>query len=82
MFCFLHGSTRDCDGVSRREFLRVGGLGLAGLTLADSLRLEARAAAPAPARNVILLWMQGGPSHIDTLDPKPEAPPRSAASSA
>jgi hypothetical protein len=55
---------------------------LAGLTLADSLRLEARAAAPAPARNVILLWMQGGPSHIDTLDPKPEAPPRSAASSA
>ena len=74
MFRFMHGSTRDCDGVSRREFFRVGGLGLAGLTLADLLRLESQAAASSPARSVILLWMQGGPSHIDTLDPKPEAP--------
>ena len=74
MFRFTHGSTRDCDGVSRREFFRVGGLGLAGVTLADLLRLETRAASSAPARSVILLWMQGGPSHIDTLDPKPEAP--------
>jgi len=74
MFRFLHGSTRDCDGVSRREFFRIGGLGLAGMTLADLLRLESRAASSSPARSVILLWMQGGPSHIDTLDPKPEAP--------
>ena len=74
MFRFMHGSTRDCDGVSRRDFFRVGGLGLAGMTLADLLRLETRAATPPTARSVILLWMQGGPSHIDTLDPKPEAP--------
>ena len=74
MFRFTHGSTRDCDGVSRREFLRVGGLGLAGPALADLLRLEAGAATSPPARSVILLWMQGGASHIDTLDPKPEAP--------
>ena len=73
MFRFMHGSTRDCDGVSRREFFRVGGLGLAGMTLADLLRFESLAASSSPARSVILLWMQGGPSHIDTLDPKPEA---------
>ncbi|QEH39180.1 hypothetical protein OJF2_77920 [Aquisphaera giovannonii] len=85
MFHLESGSVRDCDGVSRREFLRVGGLGLAGLSLADMLRAEGRAAATpsgtkakgrgqAPARSVILLWMQGGASHIDTFDPKPEAP--------
>jgi Protein of unknown function (DUF1501) len=74
MFQFTQGSTRDCDGVSRRDFFRVGGLGLAGLTLADLLRQESQAASSSPARSVILLWMQGGPSHIDTLDPKPEAP--------
>ncbi len=74
MLSFLQGSSRACDGVSRREFLRVGGLGVAGVTLADLLRAESLAAAPRKARSVILLWMQGGPSHIDTLDPKPEAP--------
>ncbi len=52
----------------------MGGLGLAGLTLADAIRLEAQAGSSAPARNVILLWMQGGASHIDTFDPKPDAP--------
>ncbi|WP_165224851.1 DUF1501 domain-containing protein [Aquisphaera insulae] len=88
MFHLTRGSARDCDGVSRREFLRVGGLGLAGLSLADMLRMEGHAAASTPtrgapsalkkkarARSVILLWMQGGASHIDTFDPKPEAPP-------
>lgn len=74
MLRFIHGSTRNCDGVSRRDFCRVGGLGLAGISLAELLRLESGAAAAAPARSVILLWMQGGPSHIDTLDPKPDAP--------
>jgi uncharacterized protein (DUF1501 family) len=64
--------------VSRREFVRVGGLSALGLSLSDFLRLKARAAdTPATPRrqtNCILLWMQGGPSHIDTLDPKPDAP--------
>ena len=69
------GSTSDCRGLSRRTFLRLGGLATFGLTLPDYLR--ANAAAPAKARKdmkCILLWMQGGPSHIDTFDPKPDAP--------
>jgi len=61
--------------VSRRELLRIGALGLTGITLADLLRQEARAqSAAAPARSVILLWLWGGPSHLDTFDLKPGAP--------
>jgi len=71
-------SAADCRGVSRRAFLRVGGLSALGLSLPAFLRLQSQAAANglAPRRsiNCILLWMQGGPSHIDTLDPKPDAP--------
>jgi uncharacterized protein (DUF1501 family) len=68
----------DCTGATRRDFLRVGGLSALGLSLANFFRLQ-QAAADTPARprsniNCILLWMQGGPSHIDTLDPKPDAP--------
>jgi hypothetical protein len=67
---------------SRRGFLHAGVLGTTGLSLAALLRSEARAATTAPARgsgdkrgnNVILLWMRGGPSHIDMWDPKPDAP--------
>ncbi len=68
---------RCCDGVTRRSFLRVGFLGLAGLTLADHLRLRAAAAeAGQPTKDtaVILLWLGGGPSHLDMYDLKPEAP--------
>jgi hypothetical protein len=67
----------DCTGLSRRDFLRVGGLSALGLTLPGFLRLQHLAAANGAAKksvNCILLWMQGGPSHIDTLDPKPDAP--------
>lgn len=76
------GST--CDGFSRREFLRVGGAGMFGLTLGDIFRLQALANetpdASKPkngwgqAQSVILLFLQGGPSHIDIWDPKPDAP--------
>ncbi len=61
----------------RRSFLKAGVLGTAGLGLADLLRLEAHAApARSPGRkpSVIILWMRGGPSHIDMWDPKPDAP--------
>src|SRR3954463_2443343 len=71
----------DCSGATRREFLRVGGLSALGLSLSTFFRLQNQAAAnetapPAGRRgvNCILMWMQGGPSHIDTLDPKPDAP--------
>ena len=74
--------TRNCQGVSRRDFLRVGSLSLCGLTVADFLRAKAYAATPATtiapdaaarAKSVIQLWMGGGPPHLDTFDPKPEA---------
>ncbi|MDB5339341.1 MAG: hypothetical protein JWN70_4960 [Planctomycetaceae bacterium] len=74
----LFGSTvRTCDGVSRRNFLRVGALAAGGLTLADQLRLDAAAAetgGSASKKAVIQVWLAGGPSHIDMYDLKPNAP--------
>ncbi|HEY8504539.1 MAG TPA: DUF1501 domain-containing protein, partial [Gemmataceae bacterium] len=67
--------TRLCDGITRREMLRVGGLAFAGLSLADILRLRARAEPGAGrGKSVILIWLRGGPSHIDSYDMKPDAP--------
>jgi hypothetical protein len=67
-----------CQGLSRREFLRVGGLGLlSGLTLADLFRARAAAASAGVVtrdRSVVLLFLQGGPSHIEFFDPKMSAP--------
>ncbi len=68
---------RTCDGLSRRSVLRVGVLGMAGLTLADLLQLRAEAADLGQRPNdtaVIQVFLEGGPSHIDTFDPKPDAP--------
>src|SRR5262252_6306454 len=79
MFQVHTGIARDCNEVSRRQFLQIGGLSILGLALPDFLRLRAAGASPdgrgnPKARNCILLWMQGGPSHIDSFDPKPDAP--------
>lgn len=69
------GSGRD-GSVSRRDVLRVGALALGGLTLADVMRLRAVAGQHAGrAKSVIMIWMRGGPSHIDSYDMKPAAPP-------
>jgi hypothetical protein len=66
---------RQCQGCSRRELLRVGSIGALGLGLPQLLRSNAQAGSPTPpARSVILLWLWGGPSHLDTLDMKPAAP--------
>src|SRR5262245_52759198 len=67
---------RHCDGVSRRDFLRIGALGLGGLTLADLLRLKAQGAVRSQASHkaVIMVYLPGGPSHIDMYDLKPNAP--------
>ncbi len=69
-----------CPGtLPRRGFLRLGLLGLASLGLADLLRLESAAAVagahPASDKSLIVLWLWGGPSHMETFDLKPEAPP-------
>ena len=69
------GRHRSCDRVTRRELLRVGSLATLGLSLPGFLERRARAGAQ-PRKDVscILLWLQGGISHIDSFDPKPEAP--------
>jgi hypothetical protein len=64
---------RFCDHISRRDFLQAGALGLGGLTLADTLRLRAQGNGRRP-RSVIMIWLAGGPSHIDMYDLKPDAP--------
>jgi hypothetical protein len=65
---------RAGNGPSRRDFIRVGALGMLGLTLTDWLKIQARGQAPnGKAKSVIQLWMGGGPTHLDTFDPKPEA---------
>ncbi len=73
---------RRCDGVARRDFLRVGGLTALGFGLGDYFAAQRAFAArglqggaPAPtATSCILVWLDGGPSHLETFDPKPEAP--------
>ena len=60
---------------SRRWFLQAGLAGFAGLTLADSLRASGTRSKNRDPKSVILFWLSGGPSQIDTWDPKPDAPP-------
>lgn len=59
---------------TRREFLKVGGLGVGGLMLGDLLRLRAQAAAPTSRKSIIMVYLNGGPSHMDMYDLKPDAP--------
>src|SRR5437879_6580003 len=89
MLSILGRPGRLCDGWSRREFLQIGSLDLFGLGLPQFLKRQALSrnlAAGEPgrdrpgthgfgrARSVILLYLQGAPSHIDLWDPKPDAP--------
>jgi len=60
--------------IARRDALRWGVFGTAGWLLADRLgRRVSAAARPATAKSVIQIWMWGGPAHLDTFDPKPDA---------
>src|SRR5213083_3186621 len=77
MLTFFNGDReRFCDGISRRGFLKAGGLTLGGLALSDFLRLRAEGAVAPESRgkSVIMICLGGGPSHVDTYDMKPEAP--------
>jgi hypothetical protein len=65
---------RTCDGASRRDFLQVGALGLTGLSLSHLLQARAAAGVRSKATSVVWLWLGGGPSHVETFDPKPDAP--------
>lgn len=73
-------SIRDCEGICRRSLLKIGTLGLGGLTLADLLALRSQAATNATSgvatrkTSVIFFEMAGGPTHFETYDPKPDAP--------
>jgi len=70
-------ASRTCDGVKRRDFLRVGALGMGalGLNLSGYLRLSAAGeVAKATAKSAIFINLTGGPSHMDTFDLKPDAP--------
>ncbi len=74
MLTLRGASHRLCDGLSRRDFLAVGALGLGGLTFADVLRARAANPATSTAKSVIMVYLPGGPSHLDTFDLKPDAP--------
>ena len=75
--------SHTCEGPTRRELLRAGSIGMLGLNLANFLAWQKTAAAApkyegargfASAKSVIMVFLQGGPSHIDLWDPKPDAP--------
>lgn len=81
MLSMLDRPTRLCDGFSRREAMRVGGLSAIGLSLPHLIRRQAAAHNPEDtspgfgrAKSVILLWLLGGPPQHETWDPKPDAP--------
>src|ERR1700730_10520893 len=86
MLSILGTGFRLCDGITRRELLRVGGLGFTGLMWSDWLRARVTAAARSQqgrrtgtgtfgkAKACILIFNYGGPSHLDILDLKPDAP--------
>ena len=71
-------AVKRCDGVNRRDFLRIGGLAALGLGLGDFFHLQRAFASnstlTAKAKSCILIWLDGGPSHLETFDPKPDAP--------
>ncbi|MEJ7593377.1 MAG: DUF1501 domain-containing protein [Planctomycetaceae bacterium] len=63
-----------CDGVSRRDFLTIGGMALGGISLEQTLRAESETNAGRSHKAIINIYLPGGPPHLDMWDPKPEAP--------
>ena len=66
--------SNHCDGISRRNFLKVGGMAAGGLSLAQLLAVEAAAGTGSSHKSIINVYLPGGPSHIDLFDLKPNAP--------
>src|SRR5262245_15574052 len=73
MLRFTGSAGRFCDGVTRRNFLHIGAFGTT-LTLADLLRARAEGKGSTPSKAAILIYLPGGPSHLDMYDLKPNAP--------
>ena len=67
-------ATRSCQGLSRRAFVQAGAIAPLGLSLVERLNAGEQESGRVPAKSVILLWLWGGPSHLDTFDVKPDAP--------
>lgn len=74
MLKILGARSRFCDGVSRRNFLKIGGLGLGGVALPQLLRAEASNGVKRSHKAVIMIFLPGGPSHQDMFDLKMDAP--------
>src|SRR5689334_23058526 len=74
MLTLLGRKQRFCDGVSRRNFLKIGGLALGGLSLADVLRAEAQTGITSSHKSIIMVFLPGGPPHQDMIDLKMDAP--------
>lgn len=68
------GYSRNCEGATRRELVRIGALGMGGLTLPGLLAMRASAGELVKDKAVVMLNLQGGPTHIETFDPKMTAP--------
>ncbi len=74
MLTILGGGARYCDGVTRRNFLKIGGLAMGGASLPELLRAEAVSGRRSSHKAVIMIFLSGGPPHQDLIDLKPEAP--------
>lgn len=75
MLQIQHGrGLSNCQGINRRTAIKAGFLGMAGLSLADLLKLRAEGAAQKNDKSVILIWLDGGLSQLESYDPKPESP--------
>jgi hypothetical protein len=74
MLTILGPGRQMCDQVSRRDFLKIGGLAMGGLSLPQILRAEAEAGITGSHKAVIMIFLSGGPPHQDMVDLKPDAP--------
>ncbi|MBC8354996.1 MAG: DUF1501 domain-containing protein [Planctomycetes bacterium] len=74
MTFFERKRTSFCDGVSRRNFLRIGSLGFGGLSLANLLKAEAALGSASRSNSVVMIYLPGGPTQHESFDPKPDAP--------
>src|SRR4026209_1160350 len=74
MLTFAGQSSKFCDGLSRRNFLRIGGLALGGISLPDLFKAEAASGVRLSHKAIIMIYLPGGPPHQDTFDLKMDAP--------